>query len=95
MENKKKLIALVIGIILIILVGGLVFYLTSHLTKTTICKGKLDMITTEEVEVISSDEKVKETKTQVTYDYSDYVSDMYPISYYKDYIKIVISFIKI
>ena len=45
------------------------------------------MITTEEVEVISSDEKVKETKTQVTYDYSDYVSDMYPISYYKDYIK--------
>ena len=39
MENKKKLIALVIGIILIILVGGLVFYLTSHLTKTTICKG--------------------------------------------------------
>ena len=31
MENKKKkLIALVIGIILIILVGGLVFYLTSH-----------------------------------------------------------------
>ena len=53
MENKKKLIALVIGIILIILVGGLVFYLTSHLTKTTICKGKLDMITTEEVEVIS------------------------------------------
>lgn len=87
MENKKKLIALVIGIILIILVGGLVFYLTSHLTKTTICKGKLDMITTEEVEVISSDEKVKETKTQVTYDYSDYVSDMYPISYYKDYIK--------
>ena len=88
MENKKKkLIALVIGIILIILVGGLVFYLTSHLTKTTICKGKLDMITTEEVEVISGDEKVKETKTQVTYDYSDYVSDMYPISYYKDYIK--------
>ena len=45
------------------------------------------MITTEEVEIISSDEKVKETKTQVTYDYSDYVSDMYPISYYKDYIK--------
>ena len=87
MENKKKLIALVIGIILIILVGGLVFYLTSHLTKTTIWKGKLDMITTEEVEVISSDEKVKETKTQVTYDYSDYVSDMYSISYYKDYIK--------
>ena len=88
MENKKKkLIALVIGIILIILVGGLVFYLTSHLTKTTICKGKLDMITTEEVEIISSDEKVKETKTQVTYDYSDYVSDMYPLSYYKDYIK--------
>ncbi len=86
MENKKKLIALVIGII-IILVGRLVLYLTSHLTKTTICKGKLDMITTEEVEVISSDEKVKETKTQVTYDYSDYVSDMYPISYYKDYIK--------
>ena len=39
------------------------------------------------MEVISSDEKVKETKTQVTYDYSDYVSDMYPISYYKDYIK--------
>ncbi len=66
MENKKKkLIALVIGIILIILVGGLVFYLTSHLTKTTICKGKLDMITTEEVEIISSDEKVKETKTQL------------------------------
>ena len=58
MENKKKLIALVIGIILIILVSGLVFYLTS-----------------------------KETKTQVTYDYSNYVSDMYPISYYKDYIK--------
>ena len=88
MENKKKkLIALVIGIILIILVGGLVFYLTSHLTKTTICKGKLDMITTEEVKIISSDEKVKETKTQVTYDYSDYVSDMYPISYCKDYIK--------
>ena len=80
MENKKKkLIALVIGIILIILVGGLVFYLTSHLTKTTICKGKLDMITTEEVEIISSDEKVKETKTQVTYDYSDYVSDMYRV----------------
>ena len=49
------------------------------------------MITTEEVEVISSDEKVKETKTQVTYDYSDYVSDMYPISYYKDYIKNVAS----
>ena len=35
----------------------------------------------------STIEKVKETKTQVTYDYSDYVSDMYPISYYKDYIK--------
>lgn len=34
MENKKKkLIALVIGIILIILVGGLVFYLTSHLIE--------------------------------------------------------------
>ena len=63
MENKKKkLIALVIGIILIILVGGLVFYLTSHLTKTTICKGKLDMITTEEVEIISSDEKLKKQK---------------------------------
>ena len=45
------------------------------------------MITTEKVEVISSDEKVKETKTQVTYDYSDYISDTYPISYYKDYIK--------
>lgn len=95
MENKKKkLIALVIGIILIILVGGLVFYLTSHLTKTTICKGKLDMITTEEVEVISSDEKVKETKTQVTYDYSDYVSDTYSISYYKNYIKNSNSFYK-
>ena len=76
MENKKKkLIALIIGIILVILVGRLVFYLTSHLTKTTICKGKLDMITTEKVEVISSDEKVKETKTQVTYDYSDYVKN--------------------
>lgn len=87
MENKKKLIALVIGIILIILVGGLVFYLTSHLTKTTICKGKLDMITDEEVEVISSDDKVKETKTKVIYDYTDYVSESYPISYYKDYIK--------
>lgn len=88
MENKKKkLIALVIGIILIILVGGLVFYLTSHLTKTTICKGKLDMITTEEVEIISSDDKVKETKTKVIYDYTDYVSESYPISYYKDYIK--------
>ena len=63
MENKKKkLIALVIGIILIILVGGLVFYLTSHLTKTTICKGKLDMITTEEVEIISSDEKKQKHK---------------------------------
>ena len=45
------------------------------------------MITTEKVEVISSDEKVKETKTQVTYDYSDYISDTYPISSYKDYIK--------
>lgn len=88
MENKKKkLTALIIGIILIILVGGFVFYLTSHLTKTTICKGKLDMITTEKVEIISSDEKVKETKTQVTYDYRDYVSDTYPISYYKNYIK--------
>ena len=86
-QEEQCLIALVIGIILIILVGGLVFYLTSHLTKTTICKGKLDMITTEEVEIISSDEKVKETKTQVTYDYSDYVSDMYPISYYKLYKK--------
>lgn len=31
--------------------------------------------------------KLKKQKTQVTYDYSDYVSDMYPISYYKDYIK--------
>ena len=88
MENKKKkLIALVIGIILIILVGGLVFYLTGHLTKTTICKGTLDMITDEEVEVISSDDKVKETKTKVIYDYTDYVSESYPISYYKDYIK--------
>ena len=38
MENKKKLIALVIGIILIILVGGLVFYLTSHLTKQRFVK---------------------------------------------------------
>ena len=82
MENKKKLIALVIGIILIILVGGLVFYLTSHLTKTTICKGKLDMITTEEVEVISSDEKVKETKTQVTYYYKDYIKNSN--KFYKD-----------
>lgn len=33
MENKKKLIALVIGIILIILVGGLVFYLTSSFNE--------------------------------------------------------------
>ena len=88
MENKKKKIkVLIIGIIFIVLVGGIVFYLTSHLTKTTICKGNLDMITTEKVEVISSDEKVKETKTQVTYDYSDYISDTYPISSYKDYIK--------
>ena len=78
MENKKKKL---------IILGAIVFYLTGHLTKTTICKGTLDMITDEEVEVISSDDKVKETKTQVTYDYSDYVSDMYPISYYKDYIK--------
>lgn len=85
MENKKK--KLIIGLILIIILGAIVFYLTGHLTKTTICKGTLDMITDEEVEVISSDDKVKETKTQVTYDYSDYVSDMYPISYYKDYIK--------
>ena len=76
MENKKKKIkVLIIGIIFIVLIGGIVFYLTSHLTKTTICKGNLDMITTEKVEVISSDEKVKETKTQVTYDYSDYISD--------------------
>lgn len=96
MENKKKKIkVLIIGIIFIVLIGGIVFYLTSHLTKTTICKGNLDMITTEKVEVISSDEKVKETKTQVTYDYSDYISDTYPISYYKDYIKIVIIFIKV
>lgn len=88
MENKKKKIkVLIIGIIFIVLIGGIVFYLASHLTKTTICKGNLDMITTEKVEVISSDEKVKETKTQVTYDYSDYISDTYPISYYKDYIK--------
>ena len=79
MENKKKLIALVIGIILIILVSGLVFYLTSHLTKTTICKGKLDMITTEEVEVISSDEKVKGNKVIYTVDIqydSDYMKDL-------------------
>ena len=62
MENKKKKIkVLIIGIIFIVLIGGIVFYLTSHLTKTTICKGNLDMITTEKVEVISSDEKVKET----------------------------------
>ena len=65
MENKKKKIKVIIGIIFIVLIGGIVFYLTSHLTKTTICKGNLDMITTEKVEVISSDEKVKETKTQV------------------------------
>ena len=29
------------------------------------------MITDEEVEVISSDDKVKETKTKVIYDYTD------------------------
>ena len=44
-------------------------------------------VTDEEVEVISSDDKVKETKTKVIYDYTDYVSESYPISYYKDYIK--------
>lgn len=85
MENKKK--KLIIGLILIIILGAIVFYLTGHLTKTTICKGTLDMITDEEVEVISSDDKVKETKTKVIYDYTDYVSESYPISYYKDYIK--------
>lgn len=74
MENKKK--KLIIGLILIIILGAIVFYLTGHLTKTTICKGTLDMITDEEVEVISSDDKVKETKTQVTYDYSDYMKDL-------------------
>lgn len=52
------------------------------------------MITDEEVEVISSDDKVKETKTKVIYGYTDYVSESYPISYYKDYIKIVIHFIR-
>ena len=85
MENKKK--KLIIGLILIIILGAIVFYLTGHLTKTTICKGTLDMITDEEVEVISSDDKVKETKAKVIYDYTDYVSESYPISYYKDYIK--------
>ena len=85
MENKKK--KLIIGLILIIILGAIVFYLTGHLTKTTICKGTLDMITDEEVEVISSDDKVKETKTKVIYDYTDYVSESYPISYYKDYIE--------
>lgn len=85
MENKKK--KLIIGLILIIILGAIVFYLTGHLTKTTICKGTLDMITDEEVEVISSDDKVKETKTKVIYDYTDYVSESYPISYFKDYIK--------
>jgi len=77
MENKKK--KLIIGLILIIILGAIVFYLTGHLTKTTICKGTLDMITDEEVEVISSDDKVKETKTKVIYDYTDYVSESYPI----------------
>ena len=80
MENKKK--KLIIGLILIIILGAIVFYLTGHLTKTTICKGTLDMITDEEVEVISSDDKVKETKAKVIYDYRDYVSESYPISYY-------------
>ena len=77
MENKKK--KLIIGLILIIILGAIVFYLTGHLTKTTICNGTLDMITDEEVEVISSDDKVKETKTKVIYDYTDYVSESYPI----------------
>ena len=45
MENKKK--KLIIGLILIIILGAIVFYLTGHLTKTTICKGTLDMITDE------------------------------------------------
>jgi len=73
MENKKK--KLIIGLILIIILGAIVFYLTGHLTKTTICKGTLDMITDEEVEVISSDDKVKETKTKVIYDYKDYIKN--------------------
>ena len=73
MENKKK--KLIIGLILIIILGAIVFYLTGHLTKTTICKGTLDMITDEEVEVISSDDKVKETKTKVIYDYTDYIKN--------------------
>ena len=33
------------------------------------------MITDEEVEVISSDDKVKETKTKVIYDYKDYIKN--------------------
>ena len=45
MENKKK--KLIIGLILIIILGAIVFYLTGHLTKTTIFKGTLDLITDE------------------------------------------------
>ena len=40
------------------------------------------------------EEGSEETKTQVTYDYSDYVSDTYSISYYKNYIKNSNSFYK-
>ena len=31
--------------------------------------------------------KLKKQKQKVIYDYTDYVSESYPISYYKDYIK--------
>ena len=89
MENKKKLIALVIGIILIILVGGLVFYLTSHLTKTTICKGKLDSYYKDyiknsnkfykDINGVKASLKVKGNKVIYTVDIqydSDYMKDL-------------------
>ena len=54
---------------------------------TTVCKGDLDMVTNGEVVIVSEDDKVNTMTTTVKYDYSDYVTDSAPISYYEDYIK--------
>lgn len=54
---------------------------------TTICKGSLDEITDSIVTIQAKGDETTKMTNKVTYDFTNYISDQTPITYYEDLVK--------
>lgn len=60
---------------------------SSNKKTTTVCKGSLDEITDSNVTIQATGDKTTKMTNKVTYDFTNYIKEETPITYYEDLVK--------